>query len=195
MSLKVVMSLEQAKQHAESLIRTFSPFCERIEIAGSIRRQKFEIGDIELVVIPKIEAKKNQGLGAFLNIDTKPKKVNQLEKAIVTMIQHDDCKLKKNGPKYKELIYPGLYKLDLFIANHDNFGVIYMIRTGSAVYSKMFMTEINKIGKYRIKDGFLWLRNGSQGFPQKIPVKTEKDLFKIVGFPYKDPEERIQSIY
>src|SRR3989344_4154112 len=29
------------------------PYCERIEIGGSIRRKKSEIGDIELVLIPK----------------------------------------------------------------------------------------------------------------------------------------------
>lgn len=38
---------------ADELLRTLRPSCERIEIAGSIRRAKKEVKDIELIAIPK----------------------------------------------------------------------------------------------------------------------------------------------
>ena len=47
------MELQKAKAIAEELKALLEPVCQRVEIAGSIRRQKPEVGDIELLVIPK----------------------------------------------------------------------------------------------------------------------------------------------
>lgn len=47
------MKLEQAQQIAEALKADLKPYCEKIEIGGSIRRKKPEPNDIELVCIPK----------------------------------------------------------------------------------------------------------------------------------------------
>jgi DNA polymerase/3'-5' exonuclease PolX len=47
------MILYDAQRIADKLIADLSPHCDRIEVAGSVRRQKPECGDIELVAIPK----------------------------------------------------------------------------------------------------------------------------------------------
>lgn len=47
------MNLDYAKQIAEALIEELRPYCERISIAGSIRRGKQEVKDIEIVAVPK----------------------------------------------------------------------------------------------------------------------------------------------
>ena len=47
----------QARGVAELLVQAMSPFCERIEIAGSLRRKKALVSDIEICVIPKREAR------------------------------------------------------------------------------------------------------------------------------------------
>lgn len=48
------MNLAQASALAGQLVEKLAPFCERIEVAGSVRRRKLEgIKDIELVAIPK----------------------------------------------------------------------------------------------------------------------------------------------
>lgn len=47
------MKLESAKKLAEFLVELMSEYCERIMIAGSIRRGKHEVKDIEIVCIPK----------------------------------------------------------------------------------------------------------------------------------------------
>jgi DNA polymerase/3'-5' exonuclease PolX len=44
-----------AKRLADRLVELLAPHCERIDIAGSIRRQCAEIGDIEIVAQPKLE--------------------------------------------------------------------------------------------------------------------------------------------
>ena len=45
--------LVKAKKWADRIVEILAPHCDRIEIAGSIRRQKPTIGDIEVVCIPK----------------------------------------------------------------------------------------------------------------------------------------------
>src|SRR5437867_4027103 len=47
------MTLAEAQKIADEIMATLTPFCLRIEIAGSIRRQKPEnIKDVEVVLIP-----------------------------------------------------------------------------------------------------------------------------------------------
>ena len=41
------MKLAKAKAIADKYVALLAPFCDRIEIAGSIRREKEEVGDIE----------------------------------------------------------------------------------------------------------------------------------------------------
>ena len=47
------MKLKAAQYKAAALRQLLQPFCDRIEVAGSIRRGKPEPKDIELVIIPK----------------------------------------------------------------------------------------------------------------------------------------------
>ena len=46
------MLLEFAKEIAQSFIKNIQPFCERVEVAGSVRREKREVKDIEICAIP-----------------------------------------------------------------------------------------------------------------------------------------------
>ena len=46
------MELEKARDIAEKIEAVLESSCERIMIAGSIRRRKPDVGDIELLCIP-----------------------------------------------------------------------------------------------------------------------------------------------
>ena len=46
--------LARAERLAEHIAGLLEPACERIEIAGSIRRRKPEVGDLELLVVPML---------------------------------------------------------------------------------------------------------------------------------------------
>jgi len=41
--------LEEAKLLADKVLAVFEPFCERVAVAGSIRRGKAEVHDIDFV--------------------------------------------------------------------------------------------------------------------------------------------------
>jgi len=47
------MTLEYAREMAQALAKLLAPACEKIMVAGSIRRQKARPNDIELVAVPR----------------------------------------------------------------------------------------------------------------------------------------------
>lgn len=160
------MEYQKALSIAEKVKEILSPFCERIEIAGSIRRKKPDVKDIEIVAIPK------------------PYDTGLFESGIATIVNKWE-KVKGELPcKYTQRILPEGIKLDLFFAERGNWGLIYAIRTGSADYShKVLATEWVKRG-YKSEDGYL-TANGKQ-----VEVYEEKDLFNRIGLAFIEPELR-----
>ena len=47
--------LKEAQNIAVEICYQLEPFCEKINIAGSVRRKKQEVKDIEIVCVPKLE--------------------------------------------------------------------------------------------------------------------------------------------
>ena len=92
------MQLCKIQRIANSVLKELKPYCERIEIAGSIRRQKPDPNDIEIVAIPK------------------PYDVGLFESGIATVINKWQ-KVKGELPcKYTQRLLPEGVKLDLFFA-------------------------------------------------------------------------------
>jgi DNA polymerase/3'-5' exonuclease PolX len=160
------MKLDEALTIAENIKSILAPHCERIEIAGSIRRRKPEVKDIEIVAIPK------------------PYETGLFESGIATIVNRWE-KVKGDLPcKYTQRILPDGIKLDLFFAERGNWGLIYAIRTGSADYShKVLATGWVKLG-YKSDGGYL-THNGKE-----IAVLEEEDLFRRIHVPYVSPEQR-----
>lgn len=160
------MQYSQAFKIAQNIKDALAPHCERIEIAGSIRRKKNEVKDIEIVAIPK------------------PYETGLFESGIATVVNQWQ-KVKGELPcKYTQRLLPEGIKLDLFFAQRDNWGLIFAIRTGSAEYShKVLATEWVKRG-YTSIDGYLC----NNGHP--IPILEEEDLFKRIGVSFIPPELR-----
>lgn len=160
------MIYQKALSIAERVKQELAPHCERIEIAGSIRRKKSEVKDIEIVVIPK------------------PYEIGLFENGIASVVNQWQ-KVKGELPcKYTQRILPEGIKLDLFFAVKDNWGLIYAIRTGSADYSHQVLGGGWTKKGYHSIDGFL--NNGRNN----IAVREEIDLFRIIGIPWVDPEHR-----
>lgn len=120
------MILTDALEIANRVKNELAPHCYRIEIAGSIRREKPEVKDIEVVCIPHI-----YDTGLFESgIATV---VNQWEK-VKGELEWGKC-------KYTQRILPEGIKLDLFFATPNNWGLIFAIRTGSAYHTLNLNTE------------------------------------------------------
>lgn len=157
------MELNEAKNIADKLIEQFTPLCHRCEIAGSIRRQKSEVNDIEIVCIPKMKT-------AVEFIDL----VNSWYK----------IKGKPTG-KYTRRSLPEGIHLDLFIVTQYNWANIFTIRTGSAEWVKNVLAKSWVAAGYHSIDGILHDEE-----EKKHIVKEEKDLFNFLGLSYIEPRFR-----
>ena len=119
------LPLAKAKKWASRIVEILEPHCERIEIAGSVRRQKPLIGDIEIVCIPKRDF---DMFGAPTGVCADfSQAVEKWEK-----VRGD-----ADG-RYTQRILPNTNGLtvDIFMADTDNWGWIFPLRTGSAVYAQ-----------------------------------------------------------
>jgi DNA polymerase/3'-5' exonuclease PolX len=161
------MEYNRALKIAEAVKEQLAPFCHRIEIAGSIRRKKPEVNDIEIVAIPL------------------PYNTGLFESGVASIINQWQ-KVKGELPcKYTQRMLPDGIKLDVFFAERDNWGLIYAIRTGSADFSHNVLAKRWVRMGYHSIDGYL----NHKGV--RIYVREEAELFERLGLKWVEPEERV----
>jgi DNA polymerase (family 10) len=160
------MEYQQALEIATRVLAQLQPHCDRIEIAGSIRRKKPEVKDIEIVAIPK------------------PYDTGLFSSGIATVVNQWP-KVKGELPcKYTQRILPEGVKLDLFLVQKEVWGLQLAIRTGSAEYSHKVLASGWVSKGYHCEGAWLY-KNG-----RAIACPEEKDLFRIIGIDYVEPENR-----
>lgn len=166
------MKLFYAKILSKELVKLLGKYCTRIEVAGSIRRECDEVSDIDIVLIPHA-----YNLEQYLMF-------NALKDGIETP-KNSYSKLKW-GPKYKQIRYKG-HKMELWIADKFNWGLIFAIRTGSANFSKQLLSNWKKVSKGGYShNGTLRYKDGV-----KVVVYEETMLFHLCGMEYIEPTNRI----
>lgn len=121
------LGLSACQKIAVDICYILQPFCEKINIAGSVRRKKKEPKDIEIICIPKKEILKDMfGWDEGVIVDLQfQKEVEQLGEII---------KGKTDG-KYMQIKLPQGINLDLFMPDDFDYYRQYAIRTGSADYA------------------------------------------------------------
>jgi DNA polymerase/3'-5' exonuclease PolX len=161
---------------ANSFIADVGGGCEHIEIAGSLRRLKPDVGDIEIVCIPKVV----MGLDLF---GGPGEQKNVLDDYL------SGYQIVKGGEHYKKIRLASI-DIDLFITTPEKWGVIFMIRTGSAEFSHRMVTPRNQGGlmpsNYHVKDGRVWHKADTS----PIDTPNEIDVFRLWGMAYIEPKDR-----
>lgn len=190
------MKLKRAREIAEQLREELAPFCERIEVAGSIRREKKEVGDIELLVIPKQKPWSPPSAGLFGEQEKKPLALNTPIKEYIQAVEKYEAIRGSASGLYTARRIPLeepdehtgrlMIKLDLFVAFPGNWGTQLAIRTGSAEFShRILATGWVKQG-YSSEHGFLFW--GKQKEPTL--VREEKELFRMINTKFVEPKNR-----
>jgi DNA polymerase (family 10) len=118
-------SLEEAQSVANRLVEALKPFCSKVQISGSIRREKPEVGDIDLVVIPS-------ELEDFI---TKVKEI----------IDFDYGGTKKIFGLFGER------PINIFLSDEDSFGACLYQTTGPAMYNIRQRARVKKLG-YKLNE-------------------------------------------
>ncbi len=181
--MKTKLNLAQALLLAEKIKAALSPACERIEIAGSVRRHKATVGDIEIVAIPRLCPDLEAQLSLF---DEPPKMVSSLDLLLIKLLRDKPTFVRgdKDGDRYKNFLIEidkdgTQVGLDLFLATKAQWGYIYALRTGPGEFNRAWVTQKSKGGllpnEYRFSDGWLW-RSG-----QRIDTPSEKVIFDLIG--------------
>jgi DNA polymerase/3'-5' exonuclease PolX len=193
----------QAQDIAQALVEAMTPFSDRIEIAGSLRRKKPLVSDIEICVIPKWESRPDTTslFGEEIQVNLlhewalqqqlfhwiKPGEIN-LEDVISkrdtgTLINWE---IKPEGNYWRGLL-PENIKLDLFVTSPQCWAQIFTIRTGSAEFSHALMTH----AKFKRKTPFVEGRVTNFGRP--VEIKEEQELFDYLQLRYVAPEDRVDG--
>lgn len=191
------MKLAYAETVAAQLVEWLRPFCERIEVAGSLRRQCPTVNDIELVAIPRLD---NLGADLF-GQDTGP--VNTLKRQLDRMRATGQLSERLDarggrawGERFVRAIYhggpsaPGQagrdVALDVFmVLPPAQWGLILLIRTGDSEFAKQALTRWHEVSGGHSENGRLLT---SLGAPR--PTPEEADVFQALGWSYVAPQDR-----
>lgn len=185
--MKKKIKYKAARGLAEKIQQVLAPGCARLEIAGSIRREKEVIGDIEIVCIPQ-RAKDLLG---------QPFGLSALDPILEGLCK--EGRLKKGGREgenYKKYLIPsaGGMALDLFITDEKCWPLIYMIRTGSAGFSKRAVTRKCKGGLLnndcKVEKGRMYQWSQEEERYKKVIIFDEKELFNYYLGGWVEPRMR-----
>jgi len=157
------LELAKAQTIASQVEGIIKPLCDKLEVVGSIRRQKATVGDIDFVAIAT---------------DGNWSKIAQVLKKSLLI-----C----TGKSVIKLNFPFencLFQVDFYRATEQTFGIHELVRTGSAEHNVW-------LASYAISKGFR-LKYSEGLLKDKVVVAgaTEESVFEALGLPCLKSEER-----
>lgn len=152
-------------------------------MAGSLRRLKATVNDIEIV--------------------TRPESRTLLRARLDTLIRDGICEAadygdgtQRQGHKYAGLLFQGA-RIEIFSPTPENFGYIYWLRTGPAKGNEFVMKGLGN-WPIRFDDGSAWYTtyiNGLKQLQYRLRVPDEETMFKLLGLAVIRPEHRSEAAY
>jgi len=175
-----------ALEVAKELCALLKPVTGRLVVAGSLRRGKMVVGDIEILFIPKLEDRK---LDMFVS-----EGFNLTEEKIAAMVKYGTIAKRLNklgnvsawGPENKLAVHcaSGI-SVDLFSTTPDKWWVSLVIRTGSKETNLALTTGAQRLGRHLHANGAGVSENGHM-----MICRSEEDVFALCGVPYLAPKDR-----
>ncbi len=156
------MQLEKAKQIGNKVLEEIRPYIDQASIAGSVRRNKQEVHDIDLV----IELKKDF-----------------MARTDIKKILKSYGRFVLDGEKLIRVISEDKVQIDVYIAD-GNYDPLLLIRTGSLWHNKKLCMKAKSLNYSLTAKGLINKGN------EMVIATTEKDIFRELGFEYKEPGER-----
>lgn len=179
----MAMTLVEALPLAKGLVDLIRCVTIRCEVAGSIRREKEIVKDVELVAI----VEDYEGLY---------KRLSEAGRFIKPGVPDVIDWPPKVGAKYVRMMLEQGIKLDLFIATRDNWGGIFTMRTGSGVGPNGTMGFVPRLfGRWKQVSKGGMMTGGQPTLPDGtvLPVPEEEDYFELCQALWVPPRERIDG--
>ena len=170
---------------ADELCGWLNPACERIEIAGSLRRRKATVGDVEIVYIAKTEVRRNPNdMFADITINLVDEAIAELEKTKVLVRRKNVFGSETFGVHNKYMRHQATgMPIDLFSTTPECWFNYLVCRTGPKESNTRICMAAQKLG-------WKWNPYGA-GFSRGDEVRimeSESAVFAFVGLPYNQRE-------
>ena len=172
---------------AASLTTALEPACEKIRVAGSLRRRKMQVNDIEILLVPKIGQIIPEGKLFPEPADLARRQIETLIGAGILEKRRKRDGVTAFGQCTKLLVHVETKTpVDIFACRTQDWANCLFSRTGGK------NTNISVAAGAKARR-LAWKPFGP-GFETQtgelIPVGSEEDVFRIVGLPYLPPHKR-----
>lgn len=155
---------KEAMLVAEKLESALIPLCETVTVAGSIRQGKEMVGDIDIVVVPKVEPK-------------------QFLEAVKNIVEYE-----YGGSKKIFGMFMGR-PINIFVTEPISYGACMYQMTGPTKYNLRMRMAAKRRG-FKLNEYGLYNRDSGE----YIAGRTEEDIFEALSISYKSPEQRREMV-
>jgi DNA polymerase/3'-5' exonuclease PolX len=178
---------------AKVLCDALKPVTTRLIVAGSLRRRKELVGDVEIVFVPKVEVLPSADLFG----GGEPVVRNLADEVIEGLVR--DGVLRKRlsregrpawGAKNKLALHANsLMPVDLFMSTEESWFNYLVCRTGPLESNVAIAAKAQELG-------WKWNPYGDGFSRPTVPTRevrvmgSEREVFEFVGMEYKEPWER-----
>jgi DNA polymerase/3'-5' exonuclease PolX len=176
------IELSKANSIANAVLSHIMPSIDRGEIAGSIRRQKDVVGDVEIVAI---STQRDRLLSLLSDVG------QHIKPGVPGAVPWSP----KASAKYLRVRLQEGMNLDLFMASPENWGGLFLMRTGSGAgldgnsfngFTPGIFSRWKKLsGGGRMTDCMPTMPTGEQ-----LWIPEEKDFFDLLEMNFVPPAER-----
>ena len=179
--VKVRWPLADALSIAGDIRRLLVPACERIEIAGSIRRQRPDVGDIELLCITKpstLAPFYDDALDELIRGNDWGRETFSPRPSVVGVTAY--------GKQNKLMLHlPTGIHVDIFSTESRYWGMALFVRTGPKDWNIKAMSRFKQLHMAGHAYGGITSASG-----QEIDCPDEETVFRNLGWRYVPPKER-----
>lgn len=195
------MQLQQAQRLANRVVELLAPHCDTIDIAGSIRRERPVVKDVEVVAIPTKVFIEQPGKLFAEPIYAIPVAISN----VINQMANRIIKGNING-RYMQIELKGGAMLDLFLPEPKDYYRQLAIRTGSSVYAHKVIANAwlhkgwcgSDMGLRRLEDCIQHETGGDKvkwkclNPNGELPPMwlSEHDFFSWLGITYIEPTQR-----
>jgi hypothetical protein len=198
--------VRRAEQYAQQFVRLIGDACDRIEVAGSVRRQLPQVGEITVVVVPKVLQQGNLFGDDLPSRDLVIETIDRLVSRGRLAVRSGDRGRKTWTATHREMAFRTddgkMIPVDVWWTTRAHWGVQLALRTGPAALAYALTAPLGAVTStgragllptdLRIRDGLQQaIGTNSDGTLtwEDVATPEEADFLALVGYD-RPPEDR-----
>ena len=179
--------LSDARALADQLVDRLYPGCVRIEVAGSVRREKAQVHDIDLVAWPMREQIETPSLlGESVTTTGGPDRLVAILKTMTREVIHSTA-----DSKILHFAFNGI-PVEIYLAEPDgsNFEALLQMRTGSEFHNKMLARRAYQLKMFYHAGYGIYRIGPDMRYSIRVDDGTEQGVYAALMLPYLQPQIR-----